>query len=147
EPSRRAFQMAMEYGDPTYASLASRGLSSILLTLGHPLDQVERELQNDLDFVQRYGFFLDRLSAPIALVRTLRCTTSTFGSLDDGGFTERAFEARITGDPSRAFLECYYWLRKLQARFFAGDYASAIEAADKVETWHATFSGLALFPV
>ena len=147
DPSRRAFQMAMERGDPTYASLASRGLSSILLALGHPLDQVERELEDDLDFVQRYGFFLDRLSAPLALARTLRGTTTTFGSLDDCGFTERAFEERITGEPSRAFLECYYWLRKLQARFFAGDYASAIEAADKVETWHATSSALSLFPV
>src|SRR5262249_52636398 len=101
EPSRRAFQMAKEHGDPTYASLASRGLSTILLALGHPLDQFEREAQDALEFVQRYGFFLDRLSAPIALARTLRGRTTKFGSLDDGGFTERSFEEHITGQPSR----------------------------------------------
>src|SRR5262249_52636399 len=46
-----------------------------------------------------------------------------------------------------AFLECYYWIRKLQARFFAGDYVSAIEAVDKVETWYATSPALSLFPL
>jgi PAS domain S-box-containing protein len=147
DPLHRAFQLAKDHGDPTYASLASRGLSTVLIALGHPLDQFEREAQDSLDFVQRYGFFLDRLSAPLALARTLRGRTAKFGSLDDGGFTERSFEQRITGQPSRAFLECYYWTRKLQARFFAGDYVSAIDAVDKVEKWYATSPALSLFPL
>ncbi|WP_426414158.1 AAA family ATPase [Bradyrhizobium ganzhouense] len=146
EPSRRAFQMAKENGDPAYAAFASRGLSSILLALGHPLDQFEREGQDALEFVQRYGFFLDRLSAPIGLARTLRGRTTKFGALDNGEFTERSFEERCTGQPARVFLECFYWIRKLQARLFAGDYVSAIEAAEKAEQWYATSPGLALFP-
>jgi hypothetical protein len=145
--SRRAFQMAKDHGDPAYASLASRGLSTILLASGHPLDQFEREAEDALEFVQRYGFFLDRLSAPIALARTLRGRTVKFGSLDDGAFTERSFEELITGQPSRANLECFYWIRKLQARFFAGDYTSAFEAAEKVEAWYATSPALSLFPL
>src|SRR5262249_25204219 len=104
-------------------------------------------VEDAFEFVQRYGFFLDRLSAPLALARALRGKTAKFGFLDDGGFTERSFEERITGQPSRAFLEGYYWIRKLQARFFAGDYASAIEAAEKVETWYATSAALLLFPL
>jgi PAS domain S-box-containing protein len=147
DPSRRAFQMAKDHGDPAYAALSSRGLSSILLALGHPLDQFELEAQDALEFVQRYGFFLDRLSAPIALARTLRGRITKFGSLDDEGFTERSFEERITRQPSRAFLECFYWIRKLQARFFAGDYASAFEAAEQVEAWYATSPALSLFPL
>ena len=146
EPSRRAFQLAKDHGDPTYASLAARGLSSILLASGHPLDQFEREAQDALAFVQRYGFFLDRLSAPIALARTLRGKIAQFGSLDDGEFTERSFEDRITGQPARAFLEGYYWIRKLQARYFAGDYVSAFDAAEKAGTWYATSAALSLFP-
>src|SRR5262249_37728448 len=146
EPSRRAFEMAKEHGDPAYAAFASRGLSTILLTLGHPLDQFEREAQDALEFVQRYGFFLDRLSAPIALARTLRGKTVKFGSLDDGAFTERSFEERITGHPARVFLESFYWIRKLQARLFAGDYASAFDAAERVEAWYATSPALSLFP-
>jgi hypothetical protein len=147
DPSRRAYQMAKDHGDPTYASLAARGLSSILLALGHPLDQFEREIGDALEFVQRFGFFLDRLSAPLALARTLRGRTTKFGSLDDGEFTERSFEERITGQPSRVFLECFYWLRKLQARFFVGDYTSAIEATEKVEAWYATSAALSLLPL
>ena len=29
--------------------------------------------------------------------------------------------------------ECWYWIRKLQARFFAGDYASAVEASSQAQ--------------
>jgi PAS domain S-box-containing protein len=32
-----------------------------------------------------------------------------------------------------AFVEFWYWVRKLQARFFAGDYASAIEASSRAQ--------------
>src|SRR6516164_5298148 len=147
EPWRRAFQMALEHGDPAYVSIASRGLGTTLLALGRPLDQFEREAEDGLEFVRRYGFFLDSLSAPIALARTLSGKTTKFGSLDDGGFTERSFEERITGQTSRAFLECFYWIRKLQARFFAADYMPAIEAVNKVKEWYATSPGLSLFPV
>src|SRR5262249_18724699 len=76
-----------------------------------------------------------------------RGRTTKFGCLDDGGFTERSFEQRITHQPSRSHLECFYWIRKLQARFFAGDYTSAFEAAEKAETWYATSPGLSLFPL
>src|SRR5215831_8585665 len=141
DPARRAFQMAVEHGDPAFAAIASRGLNSIFIAAGHPLDQVEREAEHALEFVQRFGFFLDRISAPLALVRTLRGKTTKFGSLDDGRFNERSFEGRTT----QGFLECYYWIRKLQARFFAGDYVSAIEAADKAEAWHVRLPSLSLF--
>jgi len=147
DPARRAFQMAKEHGHPAFAALACRALNSILLALGHPLDQVECEAEHGLEFVQQFGFFLDRISAPLALVRTLRGLTTNFGSLDDGRFIERSFEERMTGQPARCFLECYYWIRKLQARFFAGDYTSAIDAADKAEAWYATSASLSLFPL
>jgi PAS domain S-box-containing protein len=145
DPARRAFQIAKEHGDPAFAAYACRALSSILLALGHPLNQVEREAEHMAEFVQGFGFFLDRISAPLALIRMLRGRTTTFGSLDDGRFTERSFEERATGQPHFAPLECYYWIRKLQARFFAGDYASAIDAADKVETSYATSASMSLF--
>src|SRR5262249_27068863 len=96
-------------------------------------------------FVQGFGFFLDRISAPLALIRMLRGRTAKFGSLDDGRFVERSFEERATGQTHLAPLECYYWIRKLQARFFAGDYVSAIDAADKVETWYARSASMSVF--
>jgi PAS domain S-box-containing protein len=144
DPARRAFQMAKEHGDPAFAALAIRDLSFNLLALGHPLDQIEREAEQGLEFVRRFGLFLDRISAPLALVRTLRGKTTKFGSLDDGRFTERCFEERIAGQPGPSFVECYYWIRKLQARFFAGDYMSAIQAAEKAEKWYAASASLSL---
>ncbi|WP_041955287.1 AAA family ATPase [Bradyrhizobium japonicum] len=145
DPARRAFQTAKEHADPTMAALASRALTSILLASGQPLDQVEIESDDALEFLRPFGLFLDRISAPLALIRMLRGRTAKFGSLDDDRFTERAFEERVTGQPARSFLECYYWLRKLQARFFAGDYIPAIDAAEKVATYYATSPSLSLF--
>ncbi|TPK96956.1 PAS domain S-box protein [Mesorhizobium sp. B2-4-12] len=144
DPARRAFQMAKRHGEPAFAAFSCRSLISILLALGHPLDQVEDEAEQGLEFVLPFGFFLDRMSAPLALVRTLRGKTTKFGSLDDGWFKERAFEERATGQPAGAFLECHYWIRKLQARFFASDYLSAVGAAEKVDTWYATSAPLSL---
>ncbi len=36
-------------------------------------------------------------------------------------------------DPSLAFARCWYWIRKLQARVYANDYASALEAASRAQ--------------
>jgi len=71
-PARRAFEMAKEHGDPAFAAMGCRALGAILLALGHPLDQIEFEAEQGLEYVRRFGFFLDRISALLALVRTLR---------------------------------------------------------------------------
>jgi PAS domain S-box-containing protein len=144
DPARRAFQIAKERGDPAFAAYACHTLSSIFLALGHPLDQVEREVEHGMAFVRRFGFLLDRISASLALVRMLRGTTMQFGCLDDGQFSERSFEERAMGQPTDAFLQRYYWIRKLQARFFAGDYVSAIDAADKLDTLYARTASLSV---
>jgi hypothetical protein len=144
-PARRAAQMAKKHGDPAFVVIPLRALISILLASGHPLHQVEREAEEVLEFVRPFGHFLeDRISAPLAFVRTLRGKTAKFGTLDDGTFTEHSFEQRLTGHPAHAITQCYYWIRKLQARFFAGDYMSAVDAADKAERWYDTSPALAL---
>src|SRR6266404_3214288 len=147
-PARRSFAMANEQGDPTYAAYACWNLTSSLLAAGDPLEQVERELEHGLEVARtlRFGFVADMISASLALARTLRGETAKFGVLDDGRFTERSFEERLTGHPTLALPECFYWIRKLQARFFAGDYASAIEAAKKAERWFSTSASLSSFP-
>jgi PAS domain S-box-containing protein len=147
DPVRRALQMATEQGQPASAAHDCRVLISLLLALGHPLDQVERQAEDALEFILPFGSFLDRISAPLALVRSLRGKNTKFGSLDDGQFMESSFEQRITGHPNFALRECYYWIRKLQARFFASDYASAVDAANRAERWYATSVVLPLFLV
>ena len=87
----------------------------------------------------------DQARQPLALARTLRGETAKFGVLDDGRFTERSFEERLTGHPALALPECFYWIRKLQARFLAGDQASAFDAAEKAEKWLSTSASLSVF--
>ena len=71
----------------------------------------------------RFGLVIDIITAQLGLIRTLRGLTPEFGSFDDEQFDELRFERRLASNPSLAFAECWYWIRKLQARFFAGDYA------------------------
>src|SRR5260221_494865 len=63
----------------------------------------------------------------------LRGLTPTFGSLDYEQFDERRFESHLASQPDLALPECWYWIRKLQARVLAGDYRSAIDAASKAQ--------------
>ena len=57
----------------------------------------------------------------------------TFGYFDHGQFDERRFERHLASNPGLALPECWYWIRKLQARFFAGEYSSAIEASARAQ--------------
>ena len=80
-----------------------------------------------------FGIVILVLTTQLAFIRTLRGLTTTFGSLSDGHFDEDQFERELSRNPAWALAECRYWIRKLQARFFAGDYASAIQASLNAE--------------
>jgi GAF domain-containing protein len=96
---------------------------------------VQRETEHGLEFVHkmRFGLVIDRISAQLGLIRTLRGLTHKFGSFDDGQFDELRFESHLSGNPAMALPECWYWIRKLQARFFAGDCAAAVDASLKAQ--------------
>jgi hypothetical protein len=132
---RRAFEAASKAGDLTYAAYCGDQLNANLLAAGDPLAEAEREAERGLAFAQkaRFGFVIDAITPQLGLIRTLRGLTQTFGSFDDEQFDERRIERRFSENPDLAFVECWYWIRKLQARFFAGDYASAIEASSRAQ--------------
>ena len=77
----------------------------------------------------RFGFAIDSITGQLGLIRTLRGLTPIFGRFDDGQFDELLFESRFCEEPGLALAAGSYWIRKLQARFFAGDYASALDAS------------------
>ncbi|HJX20962.1 MAG TPA: GAF domain-containing protein, partial [Steroidobacteraceae bacterium] len=81
----------------------------------------------------RFGLVIDCNTAQLGLIRSLRGLTPIFGSFDDEQFDEARIERRFSENPDLAFVEFWYWVRKLQARFFAGDYASAIEASSRAQ--------------
>ena len=128
---RREFEAANKIGDLTFAAYSRLDLNTNLLAAGDPLVEVQRETEHGLEFAQkmRFGLVIDRITAQLGLIRTLRGLTQKFGSFDDGQFDELRFEGHLSGNPVLALPECWYWTRKLQARFFAGDYAAAVDAS------------------
>src|SRR5262249_61534234 len=115
------------------AAYSGPSLNAILLAAGEPLVDVQDETEKGLAFGQkaRFGFVIDVGAAQLQLIRTLRGLTPTFGSFDDEQFDELRIERHFSEHPAFAMPECKYWVRKLQARFFAGEYAAAIEAASR----------------
>jgi PAS domain S-box-containing protein len=131
---RGAFRTARDAGDLTFAAFSCDNLYTNLLAAGDPLDEVQREVEFGLDFARkaRFDVVLDVITSQFALIRTLRGSTSEFGSFDDGRFDELQFERHLAIAPV-PLPECRYWVAKLQARFFAGDYASALDASLRAE--------------
>ena len=126
---REAFEIANKIGDLTYAVYARMGLISLLIAAGDPLVAVQSEAENGFNFAHRakFAFGFDTISMLLGFIRTLRGLTTQFGSFDHAEFDEADFERNLN-NPMTQF---WYWVRKLQARFFAGDFASAIEASLK----------------
>ena len=132
---RRAFEAANKLGDLTFAAYSRDNLITNLLATGDPLGDVQREAEAGLDFARqtRFGLVIDRITTQIRLIRTLRGLTPMFASFNDTDFDEGRFEQHLEEEPRLAIAACWYWIRKLQARFFAGDYTSAIAAAANAE--------------
>ena len=133
---RRALQTANKMGDVTCVAFSGDHLITNLLAAGDPLDAAQREAENGLAFAKKaqFGSVVDRISAQLGLIRTLRGLTPTFGSFDDGQFDELGIERRFSCYPDLAHGECWYWIRKLQARFFAGEYTAAVEASSRAQS-------------
>ncbi len=132
---RQAFESALEVGDLGYAGYCCQNLIPLLIANGTLLAEVQSEALERLEFARKikFGLVIDSLTGQLALVRQLRGLTRDFSCFDDGDFEERAFERHLEADPLLAFAACWYWIRKLQGRFYAGDHAGALEAAAKAE--------------
>ncbi|UJR84498.1 AAA family ATPase [Sandaracinus amylolyticus] len=132
---RRAFEFGVESGDIAFASYACNNLITLLLVEGAPLAEVQREIDRALEFVRkaRFGLVIDIVTTQAQLVRSLRGLTRALATLDDAHFTEAAFEQHVEGDPRLAIVACWYWIRKTQVRFHAGEHAEAVAAAERAE--------------
>ena len=104
---------------------------TVCLAAGDPLAEVQEECENGLAFARRvrFGLVIERCGAQLGLILTLRGLTATFGCLDHEGYSELDTERRFANSPNLVFAEFHYWTRKLQAHFFAGDLASAVDAS------------------
>ena len=134
-PLRRAFEIADRIGDLTFASFSRNNLNINLLAAGAPLGEVQLEVERGLEFAQksRFGLMIDIIASQLGLVRTLLGLTTKFGSLEHEHLKESRIERRFSENPDLAIAECLYWIRKLQASFFAGDYVLANEATSRAK--------------
>jgi PAS domain S-box-containing protein len=108
---------------------------TVCLAAGDPLAEVQKECENGLAFAARvrFGLVIERCRAQLGLILTLRGLTATFGCLDHQGYSELDTERRLANSPNLVLAEFYYWTRKLQAHFFAGDLESAVDASLRAE--------------
>jgi PAS domain S-box-containing protein len=132
---RRAFDAAFRVGDLTFAAYSCSQLITNFLTVGDPLAEVQPEAESGLAFARRarFGIVVNFITAQLALIRMLRGLTPIFGRLDYEEFDEAKFEDQLASNPVLVICEFWYCVRKLQARFFAGDYVSAIDAASRAQ--------------
>src|SRR5262249_3352206 len=114
---RRAIDAACRVGDFYNAAEVYCNLAKNLLLTGAPLAEVQRDIEHSLAFAQRmrYGLVVDIMSADLGFVRTMRGSTSRFGSFDDAQFDEALAERRFAENPDLVNVEWVYWQRKHQA--------------------------------
>ncbi len=131
----RTFEVSHNTGDRIWAVASRNILLSNLLLAGDALVDVAREAEGCLAFCKTAAFtdYTDAVATQAAFIRNLRGLTPRFGSLDDEEFDERRMENHFATQPHIEGIEYWYWVRKLQARFFAGNYAAALEASRRAQ--------------
>src|SRR5262249_46157598 len=132
---RRAFDAAYRIGDLTFASYCCCALITDVLTMGDPVAEVQPEAEAGLAFVRRASFVLivDSAIAQVGLIRTLRGLTPKFGCFNDEAFDECGFEEHLAKNAALTAAEFVYSALKVQARFHAMDYASAVDTSWKAQ--------------
>ncbi|HEY3255217.1 MAG TPA: ATP-binding protein, partial [Polyangiaceae bacterium] len=134
---RTALEAARERGELTFAAYSHTNLITARLVLGDPLDEVQAEAESALAFVQQahFGTGVAMITGQLGLIVALRGLTPALSSFSHGELDEQEFERQLSADASLAMASCWFWIRKLEAYYRAGEFASAVEAATKAETF------------
>jgi predicted ATPase/two-component sensor histidine kinase len=129
---RRAFDEATEAGDLTYMGFTSCTLVTSLLAAGEHLREVQAIAEGKLALIRRarFGLVATIIATQLQLVRALRGLTMRLDSFDDAAFCEDEVEAALLLEPSLAIARCWYWIRKMQAHYVAGDDTAALRALE-----------------
>jgi PAS domain S-box-containing protein len=131
----RGLELLIRLSDLSHAGYAYGQLNTNFLLAGDPLIETQEQAERGLAFSRNVGFRTVEawIQGQIGLVRSLRGLTTRLGALDDDVFCENDFERDLAGNPALALPECWYYIRKLQARFMAGEYTDALQAASKAQ--------------
>jgi PAS domain S-box-containing protein len=133
---RRALDLAQETGDLLFVAYCQTHAISLGLASGARLDELQVEAERYLQSTRqlRFSLVIDIITTQLALIRTLRGLTSKFGCLDDVHTGEVRIEQHLSGNPTLAIAACWHWIRKIEARYLAEDYAAAADASSKARS-------------
>jgi hypothetical protein len=131
----RSFDLAGQIGEIIYAGYARGQISTNYLMAGDSLIEAQEQAEHGLAFARKvnFGALEVWVLGHLGLIHSLRGLTNRLGSFNDHIFVESDFERDLTGKPALALPECWYYIRKLQARFLAGEYFDALHAASKAQ--------------
>jgi len=133
---RLAFEAAQKAGDLTFASYACSSIITLLLFAGEPLNGVDQQCEDAAAFIQaaRFDLVTGMIGPSRQLIKTLRGRTDRFGSFTTSPeYSERETERHLETSSRSKIAACWYWIRKLQARFFAHEWAAAVDAGSKAK--------------
>ncbi|OEU80188.1 MAG: hypothetical protein BA872_10210 [Desulfobacterales bacterium C00003060] len=136
------FKAALETGDKTYSCYCCNHIITVLLAVGEPLDKVYEETEKRLNYVRKTGFeeIVDIITSQQCLIQNLRGYTENFSSFSYRGFVEEEFEKHLNSN-RMSITVCWYYIRKLQARYMSDNYEDAMEAAKRANSllWSSVF--------
>lgn len=123
----RAFQAGSSTGDMAFAAYDLRNLITHLLMSGVPLDEVQREAEDATAFARKLqlGMPAERFIGQLDLVTRLRGSSTGDRQSDDWGLQD------VRQQPGLAMMVCYYWVFRLQERYFERDLPGALDAASR----------------
>jgi len=132
---RRSFAAANRIGDLAYGAYSGNSQISDFLFAGNPLVEVQDEAERGLLYAQkvRFGLVTDFITTQLGFIRMLRGLTPEFGSFNGEHFDQALTETHLTSTPDLALAACWYWIRRLQALYLAGDALGARQAASKAQ--------------
>ena len=134
-PGAPCLRCRLPIGDFTYAAYSFTQSVTNFLVVGHPLAEAQVEAEKGVAFAKsaRLGLVVDIVVSDLQLIRTLRGLTNKFGLFNDKEFDEAEFERHLASNPALADPGFGYWTLKAEARFFARDYTSAVDASLKAQ--------------
>jgi signal transduction histidine kinase len=133
---QRTHELAVETGDLLFAGFSSVHLISLCLASGDRLADVEAEAERYLAYCRRAqaGLLVYCLLGQLHFIRSLRGQRAMHPRQEAAADPEPAtLERTLDEDRRLAIAACWYWIRKLQACFHGGNYASALQMGTKAE--------------
>jgi PAS domain S-box-containing protein len=113
-------------GDVTIACYACNHMVTDRLARGDHLDEVLRESERSIAYVDKVGYVIARnfILTQQRWVLQMQGLTSSFATLDGEDFSEAAFEGALDSE-SMSTVVFWYWILKGQCRYMAGQFEEA----------------------